>query len=269
MRCGITGSKGVLGNRLSKFKDLKFIKFNGDITNKKEVDNWIRKNRFDIFIHLAAIVPVDQVNKNYSYAKMVNYNGTINIIKSLIKYQNFNLKWFFFPSTSHVYLPNKKNKIKEHDKIKPISKYGKTKWFAEKFISKIKNKANFRICIGRIFSFTDRKQKTPFLIPSLKKKINSKNKKILLENMFHYRDFISIKDLCRAIIFLSKKNYNGIINIGTGKKTFIKDIALNIRGRKTIYFKKNLKITYLIANNSKLKKLGFQFKYNSIKDILN
>ena len=42
MRCGITGSKGVLGNRLSKFKDLKFIKFNGDIT-KKEVDNWIKK----------------------------------------------------------------------------------------------------------------------------------------------------------------------------------------------------------------------------------
>ena len=43
MRCGITGSKGVLGNRLSKFKDLKFIKFNGDITKKKEVDNWIKK----------------------------------------------------------------------------------------------------------------------------------------------------------------------------------------------------------------------------------
>ena len=184
MRCGITGSKGVLGNRLSKFKDLKFIKFNGDITKKKEIDNWIRKNRFDIFIHLAAIVPVDQVNKNYIYAKMVNYNGTINIIKSLIKYQNFNLKWFFFPSTSHVYLPNKKNKIKELDKLKPISKYGKTKLFAEKFISKIKNKANFRICIGRIFSFTDRKQKTPFLIPSLKKKLIQKIKKYYLKICF-------------------------------------------------------------------------------------
>ena len=87
--------------------------------------------------------------------------------------------------------------------------------------------------------------------------------------MFHYRDFISIKDLCRVIIFLSKINYNGIINIGTGEKTFIKDIALYIGRRKTIYFKKNSKITYLIANNSKLKKLGFKFKYNSIKDILN
>ena len=96
MLCGITGSKGVLGNRLSKFKDLKFIKFNGDITKKIEVDSWIKKNRFDVFIHLAAIVPVDEVNKNYNYAIMVNYNGTINIIKSLIKYQNFNLKWFFF-----------------------------------------------------------------------------------------------------------------------------------------------------------------------------
>ena len=49
MRCGITGSKGVLGNRLSEFKDLKFIKFNGDITKKKEVDNWIKKNSFDVY----------------------------------------------------------------------------------------------------------------------------------------------------------------------------------------------------------------------------
>ena len=92
-------------------------------------------------------------------------------------------------------MPNRKNKIREHYKLKPISKYGKTKLFAEKFISKIKDKANFRICIGRIFSFTNSNQKTPFLIPSLKKKINSKDKKMLLENMFHYRDFISIKDL--------------------------------------------------------------------------
>ena len=55
--------------------------------------------------------------------------------------------------------------------------------------------------------------------------------------MFHYRDFISIKDLVDNY-FLSKKKFNGIINIGTGRKTFIKDIILNIRGRKTIYFKK-------------------------------
>ena len=136
---------------------------------------------------------MNEVNKNYNYAKMVNYNGTINIIKSLIKYQNFNLKWFFFPSTSHVYLPNRKNKIREHYKLKPISKYGKTKLFAEKFISKIRDKANFRICIGRIFSFTDSKQKTPFLIPSLKKKLVQKIKKFYLKICFIIETLFQLK----------------------------------------------------------------------------
>ena len=96
MLCGITGSKGVLANRLFKFKGIKFIKFQGDITKKKEVFDWIRKNKFDIFIHLAAIVPVTEVNKNYRYSKEVNYTGTINVFKALLKYQNNNLRWFFF-----------------------------------------------------------------------------------------------------------------------------------------------------------------------------
>ena len=89
------------------------LNFKGDITNKKQVYNWIKKNKFDIFIHLAAIVPVTEVNKNYNYAKKVNFLGTKYILDALIKYQNMNLKWFFFPSTSHVYKFNKRKKLKK------------------------------------------------------------------------------------------------------------------------------------------------------------
>ena len=46
--------------------------------------------------------------------------------------------WFFFPSTCHVY-KSKKTKIKESDKIQPISFYGRTKLLAENFLNKNKN----------------------------------------------------------------------------------------------------------------------------------
>ena len=136
MKCGITGSDGVLGTQLLKFKDFKFIKFKGDITKKNEVNFWIKRNKFDIFIHLAAIVPVKVVNENYTYSRKVNYYGTKNIFDSLIRYQNNNLKWFFFPSTSHVYNFSGKKKINENGKLKPNSKYGKTKLLAEKYLEK-------------------------------------------------------------------------------------------------------------------------------------
>ena len=264
MRCGITGSGGVLGRRLIKFKQFKFIRFNGDVTQKKQVDSWIKNNQFDIFLHLAAIVPTEEVESNYKYAKKVNYNGTSNIFNSLIKHQNNNLKWFFFPSTSHVYKFSK-NKITEKFKLKPISKYGKTKLFAENFINKKLKKANFKCCIGRIFSFTDKNQKVPFLIPSLKNKLSSNKKEIILKNLNHYRDFISILDLCRAIIFLSKKKYSGIINLASGKKLYLKNAAKKLNQlKKNITFVDNKHLTNLVGNISRLKKIGFKFVHGSL-----
>ena len=90
MFCAITGSSGVLGSYIVKNNpQIKFIKFKGDITKKKEITNWILKNNFDVFLHLAAIVPTEKVNRNYTLAKKVNYDGTKNIVDALLKKKIF------------------------------------------------------------------------------------------------------------------------------------------------------------------------------------
>lgn len=76
---------------------------------------------------------------------------------------------------------------------------------AENLLKKKLRNQKIKLCIGRIFSFTDKNQKIPFVIPSLKKKIASKKKNILLKNLNHYRDFLSIKDIALAIDILRKK----------------------------------------------------------------
>ena len=98
MIIGITGSSGVLGSAIIKFlKSYKFKKFYGDISVKKDIDNWLKKNKLDALIHLAAIVPINKVNKNKKKAKIVNYNGTKNLIDCLIKnYQNKNMPGCFY-----------------------------------------------------------------------------------------------------------------------------------------------------------------------------
>ena len=95
LNCAITGHTGVLGKQLVKKKlRLKFIKFQGHITKKKEVKNWIKLNKIDIVIHLAAKVPTKFVNKNYKYANKVNYLGTKNLIDSILETKK-KVKWFF------------------------------------------------------------------------------------------------------------------------------------------------------------------------------
>ena len=261
---GITGASGVLGKQILKIKDkIKYISYKGDIRSKNKIKKWFKKNHFDAIFHLAAIVPIKEVNNNKLRALNVNYEGTKNIVNEVIKN---NIKWFFFSSTSHVYHYSKK-KISEKFELKPLSYYGYTKKKAESYIEKkLKKKNNIQYCIGRIFSISNKSQKKNFLIPDLKKKIKNKKKIILLKNLNHYRDFISTKDLAKIIIFLYKKKFKGIINLGSGEATHLKEIAniLAKKYKKKIKFKDNTKPTYLIANVSKLKNI---YKYKLIQKI--
>ena len=96
LKCGITGHSGTLGSQLIKKEfNFKFIIFKDNICDRKKIYKWIKKNKFDIIFHIAAIVPTKIVENNFSYANNVNYIGTKNLVDSIIK-NKFNLKWFFF-----------------------------------------------------------------------------------------------------------------------------------------------------------------------------
>ena len=203
--CAITGSTGVLGRKIKKILPFKFYEFKNNISNKKEVDEWVLKKNFDIIIHLAALVPTKSVNKDLKKAYAVNVNGTNNLINSVLKKKK-KPKWFFYASSSHVYKTTyKTKKINEKEIPRPQNKYGKTKLLAEKLLIKKTKKSSMKLCIGRIFSFTDKNQKPPFVIPSIIKKMESSKKNLRFKNLNHYRDFLNTHDIVKAIGVLQKK----------------------------------------------------------------
>ena len=259
LKCGITGSTGVLGKKVIQNLPFQFHQFKKDITKPDEVQNWVNKNNFDLFIHLAAIVPIKEVKKNHKKAFKVNVNGTKNLINSLLKKKN-KPKWFFYSSSSHVYKLNKKMKLtKENEKAKPQNYYGKTKLTAERYlINKLRNK-EISLCIGRIFSFTDEKQKIPFIVPSIINKIiKSKSKEIQFSNLNHYRDFLSTNYITKIIYQLFKKKSTGVFNIASGKPIHLEKIAYILckKNKKTIRKtkKKNLP-SFLIADIRKISRI--------------
>ena len=270
IKVGITGYKGVLGSEFIKLYKKKYnlIIFKNDIRNKNEVNKWIKENRPDAIIHLAAKVEVDYVNKNRKVANDVNYIGTINLINS-IKSNKLDT-WFFFASSSHVYQFSNK-KLSESSNTLPITFYGKLKLKTERYLLKQKK---LNICIGRIFSFTHHKQNRTYFVPSMYEKIKQ-NKNInlnLIKNQ--YRDFLSVKDICNAIQLLLDLKFKGIINICSSNpvnlftivsiltKTLKKKVN---RVQKSINYR--LSLNYLVGNNKKLKNLGFKVK-SSINTIL-
>jgi nucleoside-diphosphate-sugar epimerase len=259
---GITGSTGVLGSYIKKnLKSTKFDCFNGDITNKKDIQKWLKGKKFDALFHFAAVVPTKKVLKNYNHAKKVNYFGTKLLIDEVKKNQT--TKWFLFSSTSHVYKFTKK-KITENSTLKPISKYGFTKLMAEKYLLKKNGEVN--ICIIRIFSYTSFNQNVSFFIPSIYKKFLISNS-INLSNINHVRDFINITDIYSAIKLLYLKKQKGIYNLGSGKPTLLIQIIKYLSdffNKKYTINKSNIK-TIHVADVKKITKLGWKPKSNIIK----
>ena len=73
---------------------------------------------------------------------------------------------------------------------------------SEEYIIKKLSNTNTKYCIGRIFSTTNSNQKKKLLSSRFKKKKIKYAKEIVtLNNLNHYRDFISMKDISRIIFF--------------------------------------------------------------------
>lgn len=110
-------------NILKKDKKFKFLKL--DICNENKLENFFKKNKFGIVIHLAAQAGVRHSITNPDEYIKNNLNGFFNIINISNKYK---IKHFLYASTSSVYWDTKDFPIKEiNETSKPLSFYAATK----------------------------------------------------------------------------------------------------------------------------------------------
>lgn len=103
-----------------------------DIRNKKAVDKFFEKNRFDVVIHAAGIASVDYVETNYAESLESNIVGTLNIASAC----RINNSKLIFISTNAVFDGTTPSYHEESPK-NPVNEYGRIKLYCEELITKI------------------------------------------------------------------------------------------------------------------------------------
>ena len=231
---GITGQSGLLGGILSErltTHNVHVEAYPGDITDIISLGIWFRKHHFDYFFHFAAIVPVSQVMYDPLKAYSVNVIGSYNICNQIIETQA--KCWLFLASSSHVY---KGRPISGEPVLKvgsveePDTFYGVTKLAAERISSPILDQYKVDYCIGRIFSFSSMTQKEPYLVPTLRRKIEEIAENGVLEiiNPDSVRDLMDAATVIDCVLHLAQKRFKEVLNIGSGRGMSIKDIGDHI-----------------------------------------
>jgi len=238
-----TGNKNLIPNHIRHI--------NCSIENSEKIANIIKNEKFDILLHFAGYIKVEE-----SVAKPEKYfqNNTINAIKLFETCHKYGLNNILFSSTAAAYgNPINNNSIKEDEDLKPLNPYGESKVRVEKYL--LKNKDKFKSIILRYFNVAGAdpdlrsgliSDKPTHLIKILSEVAIGKRDKIsIYGNNYNtndgtaIRDYIHVSDLAdihiEAAKYLIENKISNIFNCGYGKGHSVLEVintANSIYGNK-------------------------------------
>ncbi len=280
----ITGNKDLLPEKV------KLEVF--DISEKEKVTNLIKSNNFDLVMHFAGLIRVDESVKQPERYNDFNYVKAKSFLETC--FEN-NLKRVVFSSTAAVYGNPKNNKVTEEDPTNPLNPYALSKLKLENFIKESSKKNNTKYIILRYFNVAgaDEKMRTGLiskvsthLIKILSEvAVGKKNQLIINGDDYDtpdgspIRDYIHVTDLADIHLIVSEYLISGgksdIFNCGYGRGSSVKEVVSI--ANKILNKKINFKIgprrigdsKMIVSNVDKfIIKFDWKPKFNDIKKIL-
>jgi GDP-L-fucose synthase len=258
-----------------------------DLRSKKQVDKFLKKNKFDEIYIAAAKVGGIIYNKNYPVDFLLdNLSISINLIQGAFENK---VKKILYLGSSCIYPRSTKQPIKEeyllNSKLEPTNEaYALAKIIALRLCSfyeqQYKNKIDIRCLMPtNLYGPNDRYDiSKSHVIPALIKKFytaktNNFKKVEILGTGNAIRDFLYVEDLAKFCVHymnlnkkILKKNNIEFVNVGSGKgikiKNLIKIIANIVDFKGKTFYNKNSPDGHpkKILDISLAKKLGFQYK---------
>ncbi|AFJ03435.1 UDP-glucose 4-epimerase [Methylophaga frappieri] len=188
-----------------------------DITDAAACDTFIKRERPDYIIHLAAIsfVPAGQDAEIYA----VNTLGTENVLKAATIAPP---KKIILPSTSHIYGRQSLPVIDEAVAPAPVSHYGCSKLAMEYLAANYQ--PSLPIQIVRPFNYTGRGQAAQFLIPKLVSHFARRATTIQLGNIDVWRDISDVRWVVQAYLGLLTASPQGPLNLCRGEAISIREM---------------------------------------------
>ena len=263
-----------------------------DISEKEKVSNLIKSNNFDLVMHFAGLIRVDESVQQPEKYRDFNFHKAKKFLETC--FEN-DLKKVIFSSTAAVYGNPKSDKVTEGDPVDPLNPYASSKLELENFIKETSSKYNSKYVILRYFNVAgaDEKMRTGLIskvsthLIKLASEVATNKRAHLVINGDDYdtpdgtpvRDYIHVSDLADIHLVSAKHLLSGgqsdLFNCGYGKGYSVREVIKNLNSllEEDINVKTGPRrpgdSKMIISNVDKfMTKFDWKPKYNDLKYIL-
>jgi len=280
----ITGNKTLINPKT------KFI--NCDIADRENISKVLTNDKFDIVMHFAGLIRVDESVKEPEKYNEFNFEKAKIFLDTC--FEN-GLKKIIFSSTASVYGNPIKDNVSENDELIPLNPYAKTKLKLENYLINKSKYENISYIILRYFNVAGADEKlrsgliskhSTHLIKIASEVAVGKRDEIIINGDDYdtkdgtaIRDYIHVSDLADIHLvsakYLLDKNQSNIFNCGYGKGYSVKEVIdtynkiLDKKIKSTIGPRRPGDSKMVVADPSKFNKtLNWQAKFNNLEYIL-
>ena len=280
----VTGTFSLINKNVDFYKT--------DIADEVKVNEILQNKKFDIVMHFAGLIRVDE-----SVKEPEKYNE-YNYVKARVFFDNCiknNLKKIIFSSTASVYGNPKTLKVSESEELNPMNPYAETKLKFEKYLINLNKTKDVQYLILRYFNVAgaDEKLRSGLIskfsthLIKIASEVALEKKSELIINGNDYdtpdgtpvRDYIHVSDLADIHLisaeYLFKNNQSDIFNCGYGKGFSVKEVieTYNKILEKKIKYKIGPRRLgdgkLIVANPDKFKKImNWEPKFDNLEYIL-
>lgn len=266
--------------------------FEGDLMDKKSIEEAFDKTDFDAVLHFASLIEVGESYANPSKYYTHNLFSSLNLLNVMLKK---GVNKFIFSSSAAVYGNPETSPISEDHPLRPINPYGQTKYFVEKILEDYDRAHDLKFISLRYFNASGADPEgqrgevhnpETHLIPNILLFLLDKRDSFFLYGADFptpdgsaVRDYIHVKDLAKAHVLalkrLSLKPESEFINLGTNKGYSVLEIidkVEQITGKPVRYTTSPRRLgdpPVLLASKDKAERLlGWTLEYSDIETII-
>lgn len=195
-----------------------------DLLDMPKMREIFAEGKFDMVYHLAANSDIKKGGKDPMVDYDLTFNTTYNVLQLL---EEFEIKKFFFASTSAIYGETYDVLNEDYGPLKPVSNYGAGKLASEAFISAFSSTYGIQTWITRFPNVVGERFTHGVIYDFIKKLRNNPEELEVLGNGEQCKPYVYVKDLVEAILYVidhASEKYN-VYMIGSDSRTKVKEIA--------------------------------------------